>query len=174
VLFSEFAPHLYCKYMTHVIENSATINAPPSEVWRALTDPDLMKQWIAEPVMWIEITTDWKVGSPIIVKGHHNNVDFENKGTILQFEPHSILQYSHLSSISRLPDKVENNTILEFRLARAEENSTSLTVNVSNFPAESAFEHWQYYWRITMEVLKRFIESVHHDTLTRNDSALQA
>ena len=98
--------------MTHVIENSATIHAPPSDVWRALTDPDLMKQWIAEPVMRIEITTDWKFGSPIIVKGHHNNVDFENKGTILQFEPHSILRYSHLSSISRLPDRAQNYTIL--------------------------------------------------------------
>jgi uncharacterized protein YndB with AHSA1/START domain len=170
---SGLAPHLYCELMTQVIEDSATINAPPSEVWRALTDPDLMKQWIAEPVMRIEITTDWKVGSPIIVKGRHNNVDFENKGTILQFEPHSILRYSHLSSISKLPDKAENYTIIEFRLARAEENSTSLTVNISNFPAESAFEHWQFYWRITIGVLKRFIESV-QDTLTKNDSALQA
>jgi uncharacterized protein YndB with AHSA1/START domain len=145
--------------MTHVIETSATINAPPSEVWHALTDPNLMKQWVAEPVMGVQITTDWKVGSPIIVKGHHNNVDFENKGTILEFEPHSILRYSHLSSIARLPDKAENYTIIEFRLARAEENSTSLIVNISNFPAESAFEHWQYYWRVTIEVLKRLIES---------------
>jgi uncharacterized protein YndB with AHSA1/START domain len=156
--------------MTHVIENSATINAPASEVWRALTDPDLMKQWIAEQEMRIEITADWKVGSPIIVKGHHNNVDFENKGSILQFQPHSILRHSHLSSISRLPDKAENYTIIEFRLERAEENSTSLTVKISNFPTESAFAHWQYYWRITIEVLKRFIESTHQDTLTKNDS----
>ena len=37
--------------MIRVIENSVTIHAPPSEVWRALTDPDLMKQWMAEPVM---------------------------------------------------------------------------------------------------------------------------
>jgi uncharacterized protein YndB with AHSA1/START domain len=60
--------------MTPVIENSTTINAPPSEVWRALTDPDLMKLWMAELVMRIEITSDWNVGSPIVVKGHHNNV----------------------------------------------------------------------------------------------------
>jgi uncharacterized protein YndB with AHSA1/START domain len=145
--------------MTHVIENSATIHAPPSDVWRALTDPDLMKQWIAEPVMRIEITTDWKFGSPIIVKGHHNNVDFENKGTILQFEPYSTLRYSHLSSISGLPDRAENYTMIEFRLERAEENSTLLNVRISNFPVESAFEHWQFYWNVTIGVLKRFIES---------------
>jgi uncharacterized protein YndB with AHSA1/START domain len=79
--------------MIRVIENFATIHAPPSAVWRALTDPDLMKQWMAEPVMRTEIFTDWKVGSPIIVKGHHNNVGFENKGTVLEFEPNSILRY---------------------------------------------------------------------------------
>ena len=79
--------------MIHVIANSVTIDAPPSEVWRALTDPDLMKQWMAEPEMRLEIFTDWKVGSPIVVKGHHNNVDFENRGTVLEFEPNSILRY---------------------------------------------------------------------------------
>jgi len=57
--------------MIRVIENSVTIDALPSEVWRALTDPDLMKQWMAEPVMRTEIFTDWKVGSPIVVMGHH-------------------------------------------------------------------------------------------------------
>jgi uncharacterized protein YndB with AHSA1/START domain len=145
--------------MTHVIESSATIQAPPSEVWRALTDPGLMRQWIAEPEMRVEITSDWKVGSPIIVKGHHNNVDFENKGTVLQFEPHSILRYSHLSSLSRLADKSENYTIIEFHLAQAEDNSTLLTVDISNFPAKSAFEHWQFYWKTTIGILQRFIES---------------
>jgi uncharacterized protein YndB with AHSA1/START domain len=160
--------------MTRVFENSATIDAPPSEVWHALTDPDLMKQWMAEPVMGMEITTDWKVGSPIIVKGHHNHVDFANTGKILQFEPYSILRYSHLSSISRLDDKAENYTMIEFRLAQAGENSTALTVHISNFPAESAFEHWRYYWGITLEILKRFIESGHQDPLSSSDSALRA
>jgi uncharacterized protein YndB with AHSA1/START domain len=145
--------------MGHVIENSTTINAPPSKVWRALTDPDLMKHWMSEPEMRLEIITDWKVGSPIIVKGHHH-VDFENKGTILHFEPDSILRYSHLSSISRLPDVAESYTMIEFRLAPIEENSTSLNVRTSNFPSEPIFKHWEYYWRITIEVLKRFIETL--------------
>ena len=153
--------------MIQVIENSATIHAPPSEVWRALTDPDLMKQWMAEPEMRLGIFTDWKVGSPIIVKGHHNNVDFENKGTVLEFEPNSILRYNHLSSVSRLPDKAENYTVIEFRLARAEENSTLLKVRTSNFPSESIFKHWEFYWRVTIEVVKRFIESTQQKTTLR-------
>jgi uncharacterized protein YndB with AHSA1/START domain len=149
--------------MSHIIENSTTINAPPSEVWRALTDPNLMKQWMAEPEMRLQITTNWKVGSPIVVKGHHH-VDFENKGTVLHFEPNSILRHSHLSSISRLPDVAESYTIIEFRLTPIRENSTLLNVTTSNFPSEPIFKHWEYYWRITIEVLKRFIESTQQNT----------
>lgn len=160
--------------MKQVIETSATIHAQPSVVWRALTDPDLMKQWMAEPEMRIGIITDWTIGSPIVVKGHHNHVDFENKGTILQFEPNSILRHSHLSSIARLPDQPESYTIIEYRLARAEENSTSLKVSISNFPSEAIFKHWEFYWRVTIEVIKRFIEGAQQETLTKNDSALQA
>jgi hypothetical protein len=119
-----------------------------------------MKQWIADPVMGIEITTDWKVGSQSSARGRHNQVDFENKGIVLRFEPHSILRYSHLSSIFRLPDKGENYTIIGFRLTQAAEHSTSLIVNTSNFPGESGFEHWQYYWRVRIEVLKRFMRAL--------------
>jgi uncharacterized protein YndB with AHSA1/START domain len=150
--------------MSHVIEHSITINAPSSEVWRALTDPNLMKHWIAEQEMRVRIITDWKVGSPIMVEGRHNNVNFENKGTVLHFEPNSLLRYSHFSSLSRLPDKAENYTIIEFRLARTEENATSLNVTISNFPSESIFKHFEYYWRITIEVIKRSIESTRQTT----------
>jgi uncharacterized protein YndB with AHSA1/START domain len=149
--------------MSHIIENFTTVNAPPSAVWRALTDPNLMKQWVAEPEMRLQVTTNWKVGSPIVVKGYHH-VDFENKGTVLHFEPNSILRHSHLSSISRLPDVAESYTIIEFRLTPIRENSTLLNVTTSNFPSEPIFKHWEYYWRITIEVLKRFIESTQQNT----------
>jgi len=119
---------------------------------------------MAEPEMGVEIFTDWKVGGPIIVTGHHNNVDFENKGTVLQFEPNSILRYSHLSSISRLPDRAESYTVIEFWLVRTAENSTSLTIRTFNFPSESIFKHWEFYWRVTIEVVKQFIESSQQQT----------
>lgn len=143
--------------MTQVVNRTVTIKARPSTVWRTLTDPELIKQWMAEPEMAIEIITDWKVGSTIAVKGFHH-ISFENKGTVLRFEPNSILQYSHLSSLSRLPDKPENYSVIEFRLTPREENSTSLTVEITNFPTESIFRHIDFYWRVTIDVIKRFVE----------------
>ena len=52
-------PRCKLRPMIRVIANSVTIDASPSEVWRAQTDPELRKQWMAEPVMRVEIAADW-------------------------------------------------------------------------------------------------------------------
>jgi hypothetical protein len=115
-----------------------------------------MKQWMGEPEVKIEILTDWKVGEQIIVKGFHH-AEFENRGTVLQFEPDSMLRYSHLSSLSKLPDKPENYSVVAFRLEPSEDR-TSLTVVVSNFPTETIFKHLEFYWNVTIGIVKKFIE----------------
>ena len=113
-----------------------TIRADAATVWRALTDPALMQQWAAEPEWNVEIVTDWQVGSPIVVKGFHH-VRFENRGTVLRFQPNTFLQYTHLSSISRLPDRSENYTRIAFRLSPSDDDKTSLNLELENFPTES-------------------------------------
>src|SRR5687767_10207996 len=85
-----------------IFHKTIHINAPISKVWETLTTPELMKKWMFEKE--IEILTDWTVGSPILIRGHLERMKFENKGRFLQFEPEKILRYSHLSSLSRLPD----------------------------------------------------------------------
>src|SRR5262249_32063579 len=105
------------------------INASPSKVWDTLTNPELMKQWMSDTE--INIITDWNIGSPILIRGRLNGTKFENKGTVLQFEPEKVLQYSHLSSLSRLPDGLENYSVLEFRLAPTG-NQTALALTLSN------------------------------------------
>jgi uncharacterized protein YndB with AHSA1/START domain len=138
-----------------IVTKTVNIDAPASKVWEALTNPELMKKWMFEAE--IHIITDWKVGTPIVIRGHMNGKDFENNGIVLQFEPEKILQYSHLSSLSRLPDKPENYSLLEFRLAPME-NRTILTLTLSNFPTESIDKHLVFYWNVTLEILKRIIE----------------
>ncbi len=141
-----------------LIDTSVTIHAAPPAVWRALTDPGLMKQWMGEPEMQLEIITDWQVGSSITITGRHH-VNFENKGTVLRFEPNSVLAYSHLSSVSRLSDKAENYTNIEFRLVPADGHCTSLQLRISGFPTESIFRHFDFYWRVTLPILGRFAVS---------------
>jgi uncharacterized protein YndB with AHSA1/START domain len=138
-----------------IVNKTVHINAPASKVWNALTNPELMKTWMSETE--INILTDWKVGSPIVIRGNLHGINFENNGTVLQYELEKILQYTHLSSLSRLPDKPENFSLLEFRLTPME-NQTALTITVSNFPTESIYKHLAFYWSVTLEILKRLIE----------------
>ena len=109
-----------------VMSKTVSINASTSQVWHMLTTPELMKQWMMSDIE-IDIITDWKVGSPLVIRGNMNGKNFENRGMVLQFEPDTTLQYSHLSSLSRLPDQPENYAKVEFRLKpRADQTILSL------------------------------------------------
>jgi uncharacterized protein YndB with AHSA1/START domain len=131
------------------------INAPPAKVWDVLTNPAFMKKWISETE--VDILTDWQVGSPIITRGNLHRVNFENKGIVLQFEPGKVLEYTHLSSISRLRDEPENYSIFEFRLTPIE-NQTTLMLTLSNFPTETIYKHLIFYWNVTLEIIKKMVE----------------
>ncbi|WP_426670156.1 SRPBCC family protein [Mucilaginibacter sp. McL0603] len=146
---------------THqTIRKSIRMDASLNEVWEALTQPGLMKSWMSDSE--IEIVTTWEVGSPMII--HVQEVSyktaFTNTGIVLQFVKERILEYSHLSSISRLPDEAENYTIIRFTLQR-EGDHTLLELSLSNFPTESHYKHIDFYWTITLDVLKRFVEERH-------------
>ena len=106
----------------------------------------------------IEIITDWQIGSSFTIKGTLYKKQFQNNGTVLLFEPESLLRYTHLSSLSRLPDSAENYTVFDFRLTQSQ-GSTSLTLTINNFPTETIYKHLAFYWNVTLELLKRFIEA---------------
>ncbi|HEY9008570.1 MAG TPA: SRPBCC domain-containing protein [Ohtaekwangia sp.] len=131
---------------------SIAINAPSAIVWKALTEPELMKQWMAEPEINLEIITNWKIGGPIITRGFHH-VAFENKGTVLQVVPEKVLQYNYLSSLSQLPDTPEHYSVIDFRLV-AEQGKTIITVMINNFPTETIYKHVVLYWEGTIIALK--------------------
>ncbi len=140
-----------------IFQKAVLIDAPGSQVWRWLTVPGLMKQWMMAGVE-LEILTDWKVGSPLLIAGVMNGKRFENRGIVLHFDPGQRLQYSHLSSISRLPDQPDSYSSVDFHL-KPEEKRTLLTVTLSNFPNESIYKHLSFYWGGTLEVLKKLVEA---------------
>jgi uncharacterized protein YndB with AHSA1/START domain len=135
---------------------NVSIHASPDVVWEYLTNVTNMKAWMAEPEMQIEIFTDWKIGHPIVIAGTHHG-KFENKGIVLNYEENKILQYSHLSSVSKLSDKKENYSILTFTLTSVN-NQTLLNLNIVNFPDETIFQHLDFYWTTTLKILKQNIE----------------
>ncbi len=142
------------------INKSIRINASVNAVWEALTQAELMKSWMHDSE--IEIVTTWEIGSPIIINAHEVSYKtaFTNAGVVLQFAKDQVLEYSHLSSLSRLPDQAENYTVIRFTL-QPEESDTLLELNLSNFPTESHYKHIEFYWTVTLDLLKRFVEEGH-------------
>lgn len=132
------------------------IHADPSKVWAMLTDFELMNQWMGEPEMNVKVSTNWKIESPIYIRGfHHKN--FENKGIILAYDVEKKLSYTHLSSLSRLADKPKNYTIIEFVLTPVDK-ATQLTINITNFPTDSIRKHLEFYWSTTISIIKEKVE----------------
>ncbi|WP_315819349.1 SRPBCC domain-containing protein [Paraflavitalea speifideaquila] len=143
--------------MSDQFNKTVHINAQPAAIWMALTDPEQMKQWMGEPEMDLEVETSWQVGSPFLISGFHH-VRFINKGTLLQYDLHKTLQYTHLSSISRLSDKPEHYTWFKFELAPVE-TGTALTLTIDNFPTAVIYQHLNFYWRTTLEKIRLFVEA---------------
>ncbi len=137
-----------------VFQKTVIINASAQKVWDALTQPVLMKQWMSEAD--VDIITDWTVGNPIIIRGQLYKKPFQNIGKVITFQRCLQLQYTHLSSLSRLADIPENHTLLTFRLTG--KDTTELDFNMQNFATEIIYRHLAFYWNVSLELLKRFVE----------------
>lgn len=142
--------------MTQSFELNTLIKAPRPLVWDSLIDTGKMKLWMGEPEMEIGIETDWQVGSAMVVSGLHH-LPFRNIGVVLECKPMERLSYTHLSSLSQLPDEPENFTTLTFSLA-PQGDATLLTLMAAGFPTVSIFKHLQFYWAGTLGILKQFAE----------------
>lgn len=141
----------------HPFTKSILIQVPAAKVWPVLTDPKWVKTWLADTPM--EFTTDWIVGNPIVIRGDLHGVYFENRGTVLQFEPEKALSYNYWNNISRLPDMPENYSTIVFNLT-AMETGTQLTVTVKDLVSEIAYKHIEFYWNVTLELLKKAAEDM--------------
>jgi uncharacterized protein YndB with AHSA1/START domain len=142
--------------MDDKFSTTITIDADPAKVWTTLTDLKIMVRWLGEPEMKIKVQTDWKVNEAISIRGFHH-VEFENRGTVLHYDKERKLSYSHLSSISRLSDKPENYSVLEFTLTPINSH-TQLTLVISKFPTETIRKHLEFYWRTTIVTFKKTVE----------------
>jgi len=139
-----------------VITRSVNINAPISQIWKALTEPELMKKWMSAAVTGI--IADWQPGGDIIIYGLLHGMHFQNTGKVLTYKPERAFSYSHLNSLSMLEDVAENYSVISFDLAPAD-GGTSLTVTIHGFPTESIYKHLAFYWTVTIALLKKFIET---------------
>jgi uncharacterized protein YndB with AHSA1/START domain len=134
-------------------ESAITIDAPATKVWEALTTPELIKEWF----FGVDTVTEWKVGSPIIHKGEYQGRPYEDRGTILEFDPPWLLVHSHWSPVSGLPDDPENYQRVSWALSERD-GVTELTITEVNLPSEEAKVVSAKSWQTVLENLKRLLQ----------------
>jgi uncharacterized protein YndB with AHSA1/START domain len=139
---------------TRIAKATITINVPPSKVWNALTNPDLIKQYL----FGTQVTTDWKVGSPITYRGVWQGKSYEDKGQVIQIEPEKLLVSTFWSALSNLPDRPEFYKTVRYELAK-EGSGTRLTVTQDNNDSEEEASHSEQNWQMVLDGIKKILES---------------
>lgn len=137
-----------------LVTKSVRIRAPIDKVWDTLTDPKKIEQWLNGD----HVETTWEIGSPITFKGTFMGKKYQDKGTVLKFEPGRVMQYTYLSRWSRLPDTPENHSIITITVEPADED-TALTLNHERFATDEMYKHSRFHWEMTLNALKGLIEA---------------
>lgn len=130
------------------------IAASPTAVWRALTDPERIKQYF----LGATVETDWRPGSTITWSGAYNGHPYHDKGTVLEVQPETLLVVTHFSPMSGQPDVPENYHTLTYRLAERG-GGTQLSLSQDNNASAEAVEHSRTTWQHMLEALKDLVES---------------
>lgn len=140
--------------MSFTAKIQRTIHAPVSKVWDGLTLPELVKQYF----FGSNLVTTWKPGSPIYFRGEWEGKPYEDKGTVLKFEPGKMLQYNYFSSWSDLKDSPENYQTITYRV-KSKGDRTVLIILQGNIDTLEKKLHSAQNWAALMKELKKLMES---------------
>jgi len=143
---------------TQASQVQTTVNAPPAAVWTALTTASTLKQFF----FGSDISTDWRVGSPIRFRGAWKGKPYEDKGNIQAFDVGKRLAFTHWSPLSGMEDKPENYHIVTFDLRPTKGGTEVLLTQTNQNDAEPLTpENRQEYaknWTMVLDGLKKAVE----------------
>ena len=134
---------------------SIIINASIVNVWKTLTDPELVKQYL----FGTKVSTDWKKGSQIKWTGIWNDKKYEDKGQIIEIVAEKLIICTYWSSMSGLEDKKENYTTVSYILD-GQDGKVKLTIIQDNIKTKESKEHSENSWTMVGNSLKRVAESI--------------
>jgi uncharacterized protein YndB with AHSA1/START domain len=136
------------------LSTSLTVNAPAAKVWKALTDPAIVKQYF----FGTNVKSGWKKGSPIIWQGEWEGKTYEDKGKILDIDPGKFVKYSYWSSMSGTEDKPGNYANVTYELSE-KDGVTKLTITQDNIKNKEAKDHSEQNWQSVFGKMKEMVES---------------
>jgi uncharacterized protein YndB with AHSA1/START domain len=132
---------------------SVFVDAPIAKVWNALTKPEVIEQYM----FGTKVISDWKEGSQITWTGEWQGRKYQDRGVILKLKPERLIQYSHFSALSGLPDAPENYHTVTIELSNLR-TQTLVSLSQDNNPTEEAREHSEKMWKAMLATLKKTLE----------------
>jgi uncharacterized protein YndB with AHSA1/START domain len=130
------------------------VDASREAVWEALTSPDQVEKYF----FGTRLSTDWQVGSPLTFRGEWKGQAYEDRGTVLAFDPPRSLSFNYWSSFSTIEDTPDNRQILRYELEEAE-TGVRVTLHQSNIDTQEHADHSAQNWKMVLDGLKKFVES---------------
>jgi len=135
-----------------------TVNATPAAVWKALTNANTLKQFF----FGSDVSTDWRVGSPIYFRGTWKGKPYEDKGSIQAFDSGERLAFTHWSPLSGMEDRPENYHVVTFELRPMRDGTEVVLTQTNQNDAEPLTpENRKEYaknWTMVLEGLKKAVE----------------
>jgi uncharacterized protein YndB with AHSA1/START domain len=138
----------------HVATATVEIDASPTRVWTALTDPAEIEKYM----FGSHVVTDWRPGSSIVWEGEYEGKRYEDKGEIVEIKPARRLKVTHFSPLSGQEDVPENYHTLTYELEAAGA-MTRMALSQDNNPTVEAAEHSKANWEKMLSGLKEVVET---------------
>ncbi|MFE3546168.1 SRPBCC domain-containing protein [Nocardia sp. NPDC059177] len=129
------------------------IAASPQRVWAVLTDPAEVRRFM----FGAEVRTDWRPGSSIVWQGEYQGRSYEDRGEVRAVEPGRLLELTHYSPLSGLPDVAENYHTLSYGLT-GDGSSTHLALSQDNNATAADAEHSREMWTAHVAGIKAAAE----------------
>ncbi|PHN04714.1 SRPBCC family protein [Flavilitoribacter nigricans] len=136
-----------------IARTSILLDAPVATVWNAVTDPAEVKKYF----FGTDLVTSWKVGEPIYFRGEWEGQAYEDKGTVLRYEPQKQLQYDYFSSFSDKEDLPENYQTITYEV-EPRDGKTLLSITQTNVPTTEQKDHSEENWNMVLQELKKLVE----------------
>jgi uncharacterized protein YndB with AHSA1/START domain len=136
-----------------IATTSMSIYSSPSAVWKALIDPQIVKQYM----YGAEVYSDWQVGSPITYTGVWEGQPYADKGTILEIIPERVLCHTYWSPLSGTEDFEDNYAHVTYHISEYDDETT-LTITQDNLSSDEAVVAAEENWMKVLREIKRILE----------------
>jgi uncharacterized protein YndB with AHSA1/START domain len=137
-------------------EKKILINCDVKTLWSVLTESKYTKVYMFN----CTVSSDWKIGNPIIWEGNYQGYQAYQKGEILDIKPFELIKYSTFDPNFGLEDKPENYIHISYIL-KGNGNETELTIINETFDGNSErMNHINQGWEMVVSNIKEVAEGL--------------